>query len=83
MAGTTLALDFPDRGATSRTLLDRLEHIVREAGGRIYPAKDSVMSATSFRRGFMQAERFCTHIDRGLSSAFAKRVGLVAEREKA
>jgi FAD/FMN-containing dehydrogenase len=83
MAGTTLALDFPDRGAATRTLLDRLEHIVSEAGGRIYPAKDSVMSAASFHRGFTQAERFCAQIDPGMSSAFARRIGLVGEKEKA
>jgi FAD/FMN-containing dehydrogenase len=79
IAGTTLALDFPDRGASTRSLLERLEHIVVDAGGRIYPAKDSVMSAISFHRGYAHAARFCAQIDPGLSSAFARRVGLIAE----
>jgi FAD/FMN-containing dehydrogenase len=83
MAGATLALDFPDRGATTRQLLDRLEHIVIGVGGRIYPAKDSVMSAAAFDRGYPQAERFRAQIDPGLSSAFARRVGLIADKAAA
>ncbi|MDA4630983.1 FAD-binding protein, partial [Escherichia coli] len=39
-AGTTLALDFPNRGQLTLDLLSRLDDIVREAGGRLYPAKD-------------------------------------------
>jgi hypothetical protein len=79
LPGTTLALDFPDRGMATRRLLERLERIVVEAGGRLYPAKDSVMSAASFHRGFAQAGRFCAQIDPGLSSAFARRVELLRE----
>ena len=75
----TLALDFPDRGAPTRRLLDRLEHIAAAAGGRLYPAKDAVMSAASFHHGFPQAERFRAQIDPGMSSAFARRVELLRE----
>ncbi len=76
MEGFTLALDFPNLGERTRTLLARLEAIVIEAGGRLYPAKDGLMSAESFRRGYPQLETFLPHIDPRLSSAFARRVGI-------
>ena len=76
MMGATLALDFPDRGAPTRRLLARLEEIVAAAGGRLYPAKDSVMSADSFHRGYPRLGEFLPHLDPAMSSAFARRVGL-------
>ena len=43
--GTTLALDFPHSKRLDTTLFPRLDAIVREAGGRLYPAKDAHMAA--------------------------------------
>jgi FAD/FMN-containing dehydrogenase len=77
MNGVTLALDFPNRGAATRKLFDLLEEIVIEAGGRIYPAKDELMSANAFRLGYPNHNAFLRHIDPRFSSAFARRVGLV------
>jgi FAD/FMN-containing dehydrogenase len=77
MPGITLALDFPNRGAATCAHLAKLENIAIEAGGRIYPAKDSLMTATSFRRGFPRYETFLRHIDPRFSSGFARRVGLL------
>jgi FAD/FMN-containing dehydrogenase len=37
MAGTTLALDFPNRDADTLRLFDELDAIVASAGGRLYP----------------------------------------------
>ena len=76
MPGATLALDFPDRGGPTRQLLAELEAVVMEAGGRLYPAKDAVMSIEAFRRGYPNRGAFLRHIDPAMSSGFARRVGL-------
>jgi FAD/FMN-containing dehydrogenase len=75
--GFTLALDFPNRGASTLALLARLEAIVVEAGGRLYPAKDGAMSAEAFRRGYPQLGSFRPLIDPSISSAFARRVKII------
>jgi hypothetical protein len=58
-------------------LISDLNAMAVNAGGRIYPAKDSLMSADQFSRGFPEAERARAQFDSKLSSAFARRVGLV------
>lgn len=73
-AGTTLALDFPNRGASTLRLLDALDDIVDEAGGAVYPAKDARMSAERFRRYFPNHATFLPFRDPGLSSGFWRRV---------
>jgi len=74
MEGATLALDFPIRGPSTFALLDRLDAIVVEAGGRIYPAKDARMSGETFRRGYPQLEEFMKFVDPQFSSSFERRV---------
>jgi hypothetical protein len=72
--GFTIALDFANRGETTRRLLRRLEARVLEAGGAIYPAKDSTLSPEGFRRSFPAWESFVPHIDPHFSSSFWRRV---------
>ncbi len=76
MPGTTLALDLPNRGDPTRRLLAELEAVIAEAGGRIYAAKDAVMSAATYRKGYPELEAFRRYIDPAISSAFARRVEL-------
>ncbi len=77
--GATLAIDFPNRGASTSALLGRLEHEVVQAGGRLYPAKDGLMQAATFQAGYPGLDRFRPHIDPGFASGFARRVGLIPE----
>ncbi|MBT2338538.1 MULTISPECIES: FAD-binding oxidoreductase [Pseudomonas] len=74
MPGTSLALDFPQSGALNNTLLARLDAIVHEAGGRLYPAKDAHMSARDFRQAYPAWERLEAMRDPALMSRFWQRV---------
>jgi decaprenylphospho-beta-D-ribofuranose 2-oxidase len=49
LAGYTLALDLPIRNNSLFTLLNKLDEIVLQHGGRVYLAKDARLSAESFR----------------------------------
>lgn len=79
LPGISLALDFPNRGAATLALLGRLESLVMEAGGRLYAAKDACMQPESFARGYPGLDAFRAHIDPALTSAFARRVGILKE----
>ena len=83
MPGITLALDFPDRGAPTRELLAALEAVVVTAGGRLYPAKDSLMTAETFRRGYPRFAELLRQTDPAMSSGFARRVGLARRLREA
>ncbi|MGA2747424.1 MAG: FAD-binding oxidoreductase [Verrucomicrobiota bacterium] len=75
--GITLALDFPNRGASTLRLFDTLDAIVRAAKGRLYPGKDSRMSAADFRAGYPALTEFLPEVDPAFSSDFWKRVAPV------
>lgn len=81
MPGVTLALDFPNRGEDTRSLLARLERIVVEAHGRLYPAKDGLMAPETFKRGYPRLGDFLPLVDPGLGSAFARRMGILTGEE--
>ncbi len=72
--GYTLALDFPNQGARTLSLLDSLDAVVRAAGGRVYPAKDSRMSSAAFQAYYPEWEAFRSYIDPRFSSSFWRRV---------
>lgn len=74
MEGVTLALDFPNRKARTHKLFERLDAIVAEAEGRLYPAKDGRMPQALFRAGYPELERFSTHIDPQFRSDFWRRM---------
>lgn len=72
--GATLALDFPNRGTRTKELFQRLDRIVLEAKGRLYPAKGGRMSPEMFRAGYPEWEAFRTHVDPRLNSDFWRRM---------
>ncbi len=72
--GVTLALDFPNGGGATHVLFERLDAIVREAGGCIYPAKDARMPRSMFEAGFPGLSRFLDYWDPGVSSQLSRRL---------
>jgi FAD/FMN-containing dehydrogenase len=72
--GYTLALDFPFQGEKTLALFDSLDHIVKSAGGALYPAKDSRMSKEVFQLSFPRLQEFLQYKDPNLSSGFWRRV---------
>lgn len=73
LPGTSLALDFPQTNKLN-TLFQRLDSIVHDAGGRLYPAKDAHMSGEHFRRAYPAWEELEKLRDPILMSRFWKRV---------
>ena len=74
--GTTLALDFPNSGLRTLELMARLDGILRQAGGRLYAAKDGRMTAEMYAAGDPGMDVFKKSIDPAFSSDFWRRVSL-------
>lgn len=72
--GVTLALDFPNRGERTHKLFERLDTIVREAKGRLYPAKDARMPRELFEAGYPRLPEFIKYRDPGISSGLSRRL---------
>jgi decaprenylphospho-beta-D-ribofuranose 2-oxidase len=81
--GHTLALDIPYHPRRVPDLCRRLDRILLDHGGRLYLAKDSLMSAETFRSMYPRLEEFLAvkrrvDPDGRFVSAQASRVGLVS-----
>jgi FAD/FMN-containing dehydrogenase len=74
LPGATLALDFPNKGESTRRLLDRMADLVLAAGGRLYPAKDATMSGDAFRAGFPDWRKVEAQRDPAIMTDFWRRV---------
>ncbi|MFI4998788.1 MAG: FAD-dependent oxidoreductase [Reyranellales bacterium] len=72
-AGVTLALDFRNSRAAP-ALFERLDAIVRAAGGRIYLAKDARMPRALFEATYPHVAEFTRFRDPGASSAMSRRL---------
>lgn len=80
MEGYTLALDFKIQKKLF-PLLDELDHIVVDHGGRLYLAKDVRMPRNVFRRGYPQWEKFAVlrevfEMNRKFNSLQSERLGV-------
>ena len=74
LPGATVALDFPNKGESTRRLLDRMADVVRDAGVRLYPAKDATMSGAAFRAGYPAWRTVEAQRDPAIMSDFWRRV---------
>jgi hypothetical protein len=73
-AGVTLTLDLPNKGERTSALLGRLDALVQEAGGRLYPAKDARMPRTLFESGYPRLNEFLKYRDPNISSGLSRRL---------
>ena len=73
--GYTLTMDFPNRGKETVQLLDRLDRMTIEAGGRVNPYKDQRMAASVFKAGFPEWTQLEELRDPAFSSNFWQRTG--------
>ncbi len=88
LAGWTLALDLPVGHHDLDRLLDDLDGLVAEAGGRVYLAKDSRVSPAAFRAMYPRVDDFLAvrdRVDPGgvLRSDLGRRLGLCTDRPAA
>lgn len=74
MPGSTLALDLRNRGQKTLDLLDALDRIVLDAGGRVYPAKDGRVSARTFQAMYPNWRELEARRDPAIRSDFWTRV---------
>ncbi len=72
--GVSLALDFANRGVSTRALLRDLDAVVRDHGGRLYPAKDGHMTPAFFQESYPDWPRLEAARDPRISSSFWRRV---------
>ena len=84
--GWTLALDLPVGSGELERLLDDLDELVLEAGGRVYLAKDSRLAPETFRAMYSGVDRFLevrrkVDPDGVLRSDLGRRLGLCSDAE--
>lgn len=74
MPGATLALDFPNQGSKTFSLLDQLDQVTHSAGGRVYPCKDARMRPEDFQKAYPSWRTIEQYRDPNISSSFWRRV---------
>lgn len=72
--GITLALDFPNRGDKTKDLLQNLYDIVLGYNGRIYPAKDQLLTRVQVEKMYPELKTFTTYKDKLFESDWWKRI---------
>ena len=85
--GHTLALDFPYRGIRTEKLCARLDQILLEYGGRVYLAKDALVSREAFEKMYPQLDAFkqvkaALDPDQRFRSAQSDRLGITGDCDR-
>lgn len=81
--GYTFAIDFPVRPGLL-VLLERLDKMVLDAGGRVYLGKDAYLKAETFQQMYPQLEQFLAlknkyDPENVFTSDLARRIGLIPQ----
>ena len=71
--GYTLALDFPNHGEKTVKFLNKMEKKIISIGGKIYPAKDILMSPESFHKSY-ETRDFINYKDKNFKSDMSIRL---------
>ena len=74
LKGTTLAMDFPNNILKNKNLYRKFDEIVIKNGGKVYPAKDSLMDKVTFQNSYNNFHKFKKYKDTNISSDFWERV---------
>ncbi|MEL7111151.1 MAG: FAD-binding oxidoreductase [Pseudomonadota bacterium] len=74
LEGVSLALDFPNRGQKTIDFLRSLDAIVLQHGGRMYPAKDALMTADTYQQTYPNWTQLEALRDPKITSSFWNRV---------
>jgi len=72
--GITLALDFPNLGGSTLQLLERLDTMVSNAGGKVYLAKDARISKSFFESSYPNLQEFIKYRDPNITSELSRRL---------
>jgi FAD/FMN-containing dehydrogenase len=74
LPGLSLAMDFVQSDLLNDKLFVALDDVLREAGGRLYPAKDAHMLGSDFRKFYPVWEQLEALRDKKINSRFWERV---------
>ena len=72
--GVTLALDFPNQGEKTKLLFYQLEEIVKNSNGKIYLAKDMLMTREFFQSSYSDSQNIKKYMDPNISSQMSRRL---------
>lgn len=76
MNGTTIAIDFTNKGIKTKQLIKNLYDIVLENGGRIYLAKDALLTKSQFIKNYPDLTNFKKYRDKTINSKMSLRLGI-------
>lgn len=76
MPGVTLAIDFPNNGAKTVRLVKQLNEIAIKHDGKIYLAKDSLLTSDQVRSCYKELNLFLKFKNKSINSMMSRRLDL-------